>query len=146
MYSISCFKKVMITQHIQFCVLLNTCARHYFNNFMYNNTFKSHNIILHILLLPTFYKWEQWGTDWSSNLPKVFQESDGVRMQTPAVFWISMSEYEHFEWLCNIPLNDYPILIVQYLHCLKTLPNIWKCDQRVDFQENTKSKRLNIFI
>lgn len=46
----------MIIQYVESCVLLNECAKHYFNDFMYGNTFRSHNIIVCILLLSTFYK------------------------------------------------------------------------------------------
>lgn len=70
----------------------------------------------------------------SSNLLKVFQESDGVGMLTLAV-WISVTECEHFKWLCNISLNDYiALFIVECLGCLQKLPN-GKYDQRPDFQE-----------
>lgn len=56
-------------------------------------------------------------------------------MLTPA-FWISVTEYEHCECLCNILFNDYTtLLMIEYLGCLQTLPNIWKYYQRLDFQE-----------
>lgn len=47
-----------------------------------------------------------------------------------------MVEYDRFEWLCNIPFNDYTTLhIVEYLGCLQTLSNVWKYDQSLDFQK-----------
>ena len=127
----------MITQHAQFCVLLNASARHYFKTFTYSNTLKSHNIILYILFLLTFYERKHWSTDWSSNLPyNVFEESDGVRMVTPAVFWIPLAVWEHFGRLNNIPLDDYiTLLTAECLDCWQTLPQTWKYDQRQDFQE-----------
>lgn len=39
-----------------------------------------------------------------------------------------MPEYEHFEWLCKTPLNNTTLLIITYLDCLPTLPNIWKTE------------------